>query len=243
MTILQITDLHLSHDNVNLHKVDTRGNFLALLRKAVSMEPDLLVLTGDICYEAADPKVYGWVREQLEHSGLPYVVIGGNHDETDTLVRVFSYHHRLTAGELYFVHPIGDRQLVFLESSTGQVSDRQLEWLAAVLSRRQDAALVFMHHPPLSADVPFMDEHYPLRNGAAVRQVLEAAPVPVHVFCGHYHVERSLIRKNLTVHITPSCYFQLDAASVDFRIDHFRAGLRCIRIQDDGTLATTVVYL
>lgn len=242
MTILQITDPHLSHDNTNRHGVDTRGNFLTVLHAAVSMRPDLLVLTGDICYETPEPKVYRWVREQLAESGLPHVVIGGNHDDTDTLARAFDCRHWQTDGELYFTYPVGRHRLVFLESSQGHVSDRQLAWLAAELSPRREPVLLFMHYPPLPAGVPFMDTHYPLRNAEALRKVLETAPVPVQVFCGHYHVERALQVGRLTVHITPSCYFQLDAGTADFRIDHFRAGFRFIRLTDDGILATSVIY-
>ena len=99
-----------------------------------------------------------------------------------------------------------------------------------------------MHHPPMEAGVPFMDGKYPLQDMEAVQAVLFEHPHRIAIFCGHYHVEKSLQLRNLNVFITPSSFFQIDQFSPEFKVDHHSIALRVIDVVG-GQLRTTVRYL
>ncbi|MEY3367049.1 MAG: hypothetical protein RI973_204 [Bacteroidota bacterium] len=242
MKIAQITDLHVSVDNANSFGVDVRKNFLDILQAARESSPDLMVLTGDLCFDQADAAVYSWIKSCLDNTGVPYAVIGGNHDESSALARVFQTEHLLRAGELYFHLRIREHELFFLETSRGFVSPQQLKWLEQELSGLDREVVVFMHHPPLIGGVRYMDLHYPLQNMGDIQALFHDFPHAVSVFCGHYHTEKTLHCRNLAVHITPSTYFQIDWRQEKFRVDHLRIAFREILLRQDGAIESTVVY-
>ncbi|MFQ5447482.1 MAG: metallophosphoesterase family protein [Saprospiraceae bacterium] len=243
MKIIQITDLHISNEGEDTFGVDVRQNFQDVLFKIKAFPPDFIVLSGDICYDSGDRLIYQWVKSQLDHAGLPYAVIGGNHDDAKTMAGAFQVEHLLKGEELYFKRTIGQHPVLFLETSKGLVSPTQLIWLEAELRRLTRDAVIFMHHPPLPGGVPHMDTLYPLQNMGEVQEVFFNFPHHISVFCGHYHVEKVLCKRNLTVHITPSTYFQMDWHTENFSVDHLRPGFREIDIRPDGVVDSTVVYL
>jgi Icc protein len=87
-----------------------------------------------------------------------------------------------------------------------------------------------------------MDENYPLQNMDVVQGILFNHLRPLPIFCGHYHVEKTLCARNLTIHLTPSTFFQIDWSSRNFKIDHFRTALREIILRPDGIVESTVIY-
>jgi len=69
-------------------------------------------------------------------------------------------------------------------------------------------------------------------------EILVAYGQPVNVYSGHYHVEKTINRANVTVHITPSCFVQIDQYREDFQVDHHRIALRVITLQEKEILST-----
>ena len=242
MKLIQITDLHVGSENEFTHGVDVRQNFLDILRAAASYTPDLVVVSGDLAFDTPDEGVYRWMKAQLDGMGMPYAIIGGNHDNSTLLAQVFGLEHLLTDGDLYYKLVAGGRSLLLMETSSGTVSASQIAWLAHELVQLGGPAVLFMHHPPILSGVPFIDINYPLLNMAEVQAVLYLHPYPTAVFCGHYHVEKTICSKNLTVHITPSTYLQIDGRHEEFQIDHYRPALREINLRDDGVVESAVVY-
>jgi Icc protein len=182
------------------------------------------------------------MKTQLDALGIPYAIIAGNHDDSTLLANVFGLENLLTDGDLYYRLPLHGHDLLLLETSKGTVSASQLAWLEAELAALNGPAIIFMHHPPVEGGVPYMDVNYPLRNMEEVQSILLRHPFPVYVFCGHYHVEKMLCLKNLTVHITPTTYFQMKWQEPVFQLDHLRIGLREILLRPDGVVESTVVY-
>ncbi|MEI6578333.1 MAG: metallophosphoesterase [Eubacteriales bacterium] len=82
--ILQITDLHKSDDDV-YEDVNT-----CLLRKlAVSQNPDLVVITGDITMSGTKEQIIGNVSEIMTAFGdysIPVAVVFGNHDSESGVI-------------------------------------------------------------------------------------------------------------------------------------------------------------
>lgn len=245
MRVIQITDIHIGTEGEPTRDVDVRGNFLTMLDMAAQWQPDYLVFSGDLCYSTADAATYKWIREQIEQLSLPYDVIPGNHDETALLARMFDREHLLLPdGAMAFERNMAGFSFLFLDTSVGVLSESQIEWLIPHLQKCVRPQVIFMHHPPLKAGVPFMDNKYPLRQPEHFLEVVATrTSQPVHVFCGHYHVEKTIHAGHLHVHITPSTFFQIDSWRKDFGIDHYRPGMRVIEMSENGALAHTVRYL
>ncbi len=241
MKIIQITDLHIDREGEYPFNIDVRKNFLRILNYIKSFKPDHLVISGDLCYRDGEVEIYEWIHGVLDTVELPYSVIAGNHDDSTMLAQTFGLEHLLHDGELYFARRIGKETVLFLDSGRGSHSHRQLNWLRRQLKNAQGELIVFMHHPPNLCEVPFMDTRYALQDIEEVQKVFAAYPGNVNVFCGHYHVEKTIRLGNLLIQVTPSCFFQIDQQQQDFKVDHHRIAFREI-VLDNQQLFTTVRY-
>lgn len=233
MRIIQLTDLHVGEAGEVGYEVDNRANFLKILKAAQALNPDFLVVTGDLCLKEGSMPVYQWIKGHLDSTGIPYEVISGNHDEPGMMAEVFNKQKDLHNGELYFSRKMGNYIIPFLDTTPGKMSQDQLNWLQNCLQTIDKESIIFMHHPPMLANMPWMDARYPFQMRDAIQEILLAHPYPIHVFCGHYHIEKTVQQRNLTMNITPSCYFQIDPHSLEFKIDHYKIALREIEIDDD----------
>lgn len=243
MKIIQLTDLHLPAKGEDTMGIDVYQNFLNVLDAVQEEQPDHIVITGDLCLSAGNKSVYTAIKFQLDKLDVPYSIISGNHDDPLMLVEVFQTEHLLVGEELFYKRVLGGRKVLFLETSNGYMSEAQLNWLERELRQMRDSILIFMHHPPLLAGVPHMDSHYPLQNRDELISVLCNTPLPVMIFCGHYHVDKTLCHKNLTVQITPSTYFQIDWRMPAFAIDHYSPAYRVIELRPDHTISSSLVYI
>ncbi|MEL6862823.1 MAG: metallophosphoesterase [Bacteroidota bacterium] len=226
MKIIQITDIHIDREEERPFDIDVRTNFDRILSAALDTKPDHLIFSGDLCCRVGEMPIYEWIRERLEEQPLGFDLLAGNHDDAKMMAKCFAREHLLTNGELYYAKKLDKYHSIFLDSSKGYHSDNQLKWLKRQLLQAQGELLVFMHHPPVKAGVPFMDNKYPLKDMDKVQELLLSYSDNITVFCGHYHVERSIRLKNILVYITPSCFFQIDANYEDFKVDHHRIAFR-----------------
>ena len=219
-TISQITDIHITlKSDKTIYGIDVVANFDNVLKKVVEFSPDLLVLSGDLCFSKNDKKVYSYVKEKLDSTGLNYCVMAGNHDKTAPLAKAFGY-DITGAGDLYYSKDINNYRLIFTDSSKHRISSNQLELLLNDLKSDLKPVL-FIHHPPAYAGVPFMDRKYPLTNMEDLQEVLGIYKGDIPVFCGHYHNEKEFQHGNLNIFMTPSTYFQISD-----KTNHFKAASR-----------------
>ncbi len=242
MKIIQITDLHVGKEGEETHGVDVRQNFLDILEAVKSERPDYLVISGDLCYLEGEEEVYNWIRKQLDDLDFPYFLLPGNHDDSKRLAEAFDLENDLKDNQLFYKKSLGNQTCLFLDTSTYYLPDRQLDWLEKELSTLNGDLVIFIHHPPLNANVPFMDNKHALKNMEAVQNLLFKYPHTIQLFCGHYHVDKVICQKNLNVYITPATYFQIDWRVPEFKVDHYKIGFREIEIQN-GSLITAVRYL
>lgn len=235
MKIAQITDLHIGPDNTPVKEVDVRANFIGLLSLANSYGYDTLLLTGDLCFQNPLASIYDWIREMLEeHVKVPYFIIPGNHDESALLAVCFNLSDQLHENELYYTCKVGNKTLICMDSGIGCVSQNQKDWLKNILKSIDDEpVLLFIHHPPIEGLVPHMDMGYPLQDRKEIMEILHTSKKIIHVFCGHYHVDKIIHQGKVVVHITPSGFIQIDQRQAAFKIDHVQPGFRMIEIQDD----------
>lgn len=241
MRIAFVTDLHIGLEGEDTYGIDVRKNFLAVLTAAMASAPDYLVLGGDLCYSHGDEAIYPWIKAQLDNCGIAYHFISGNHDNPAMMANALGRKSAIKEGQLYYCAAMGAHQAIFLDTTNGHIDRNQLVWLKNQLDQASQEVLIFMHHPPVLAGVPFMDNNYPLINHDEILHLLTELAKPVYVFCGHYHVEKTISKKQVSVFITPSCFFQIGQSAPQFEVDHYRPGWRLIDITP-GELKTTVRY-
>lgn len=241
MKIIQITDLHVDDEGGFPFNIDVRKNLIRILTAIKKQKPDHLVVSGDLCYRDPKADIMQWVKEVLDYSGMRYSVIAGNHDDSEMMAEVFNIKHLLNDEELYYAKKIGKETILFLDTAKGFLSKKQSNWLSRQLKNADEDVIVFMHHPPVKAGVAFMDNRHPMQYIEKVQKIFFEYPANIHVFCGHYHVEKTIRVKNLSVHITPSCFFQIDHHSPEFKVDHHRIGYREL-VFENQVLTSTVRY-
>ena len=237
--IAQLTDVHIGQAGEDTFGVDVRSNFKRVLAQALRDGADEVLITGDLAYRSGEPDIYAWIAEQLDAVSTPCWVLPGNHDDVAMMQEAFG--KRMYARTVV-VRDIGARRLIFVDSSAGSVDEAQRTAVAEYLSDVSASPLVFLHHPPALLGVPYMDDGHALQNHEQVLDVLRGASTSVHVFCGHYHVERSLQVDSVSIFATPSTFFQIDPRHASFVVDHRMPAYRSITF-DDLHLQTAVRWL
>lgn len=242
MRIIQVTDLHVGLANEATFDVDVRANFLGICQKIRELSPDYLVVSGDLCFDKADREIYRWLKKHLDSLEITYDLLSGNHDDPGIMAEIFEREHLLQNGTLYYQRQLEGFPYLFLDTTTGIVGKEQLKWLQEALNLQTGPVVIFMHHPPLLAGVPHMDRNYSLKNRDEVMEILLDYDKRIDVFCGHYHVDKTLSVEHLNVHITPSCFFQIDPYKEEFAVDHYRPALREIEV-NENRLSHSLIYL
>ncbi|NBC83019.1 MAG: hypothetical protein GVY19_06510 [Bacteroidetes bacterium] len=239
MKLIQITDLHIGAENEKPFDIDVRANFIRLLEALSEEKFEHLVVSGDLCYNKPDVSIYYWVKKQLDRLTSSYSIISGNHDDNYMINKIFYQQH---ADQLFFSKIIGDKKIFFLDSSPGEVSQEQLQWLENNINPLNPYEIIFIHHPPTLCEVPHMDNKHYLNNYSRLQQLLHNYNTQMHIFCGHYHLEKTVSVKNMQIYITPSNFFQIDDRKEMFAISSKRIGYRRINF-DETSMYTAVKYV
>jgi Icc protein len=231
--LAQITDLHIGPPDTIKFDAHPRAQFLATLKHAIDQKPDYIILSGDLCVDHGDLEIYQWIRRHLESCGIPYFLLPGNHDETSLMADVFDMKEVLHGSEIYYEKYFKPYHILFLDSSRGRFTIKQWQWLHDRILESNAPLLIFVHHPPVFAGVPHMDQNYAFIEQAEFVKAIKDHKHPVHIFCGHYHVGKTVHHANFTISITPSTLFQLDDSHEGFKLFHTQPGYRIIDLLDD----------
>ncbi len=243
MLIVFITDLHTGLEGESSFNIDLRQNFLDILFAINQYPYDYLVIGGDLCLHDGNRDIYQWQKAHLDALGKPYFIIAGNHDDPVLLGQTFPGLPEPTESEIYYDLTIDSQVFLFLDTSRGAISEFQKSWLKTQLHQHQSSqVIIFMHHPPTLMGVPHMDQKHALRNHVEVMQIFNETPNQKHIFCGHYHVHKSGFIGQVSVHVTPSLFFQINQYQNEFEVDHNNIAYRLIAIDHDG-IFSTVHYL
>ena len=190
MTVL----LHVSDPHFGIELAPVVEAVVALARQ---LQPDLVVLSGDIT-QRARPAQFRAARAFIDRMGAPWLVIPGNHDIAllDLLSRLWRPYarYRTAFGEvLEPCHESNDLLVLGVKTTRrrrhahGEVSAEQVERVARRLRAARDEQLrvVVVHHPLVVPPGP--DESNLLRGHALARQAWAAAGADL-VLGGHIHV-------------------------------------------------------
>lgn len=240
MKIIQITDIHIAKlGQETILDIDVWAKFKNILVEAKQQSPDLLVISGDLCYQSGERVIYEWIKAELDKTGINYRVIAGNHDDSSLMADVFNL--ASNQDECYYSEQFSDRKILFLDSAKAIFSPKQWAWLQEELVTDQPV-MIFMHHPPVLAQTPFMDKNHSFKEMEQFATVLDKAGQVVPVFCGHYHLEKNITQPTSNVFITPSSMAQINGDHPAYTLGHLTPGYRVID-WSAGQLFTEVKYL
>lgn len=241
--LAQITDTHIrAEPAARIGDADSAQSLRQVLTTLLSSHRPIeaVTLTGDLSDDGS-PQSYRRLRDLLCVLNLPMDCLVGNHDDPAAL-----------AAEL-----IGDRiqgrgafqlpgwQIVLLNSrcqgqTAGRISATELERLNAVLGASADrAALVFLHHPPVSIGSPWMDA-LGLREPEAFLEVIRRHPQIRIVAFGHIHQAFDLSRDGVRWLGSPSTCTQFMPQTLKHTYDPRPPGYRWFELYPDGAYRTGV---
>jgi Icc protein len=241
MRIFQISDLHIGQENEFPQGVDVRTNFLKTVEKIRWFNPDFIVITGDLSFKQGNKNIYRWIKNELEPFDLPVYVVPGNHDDNTLIAEVFHPDKTISSsGKLYFFSKKEDYLFIFLDSWDAQLGTQQSKWFKEVINNNdQERLFIFMHHPPVLADIPHMDGKYIFQEIDAFGELISNSGKKAHIFTGHYHFQKTIQLYNQSIYICPSTFFHLEGDQLTFQKDHDIPGFQIIDIYPEKVAVHT----
>lgn len=228
LKIGQISDIHIGEDASLVQGIDVRKNFLAAYQSESMKGLDLLVLSGDLANEDAEPGAYSYIAGILKDCKVPVCIIPGNHDRIEVMEKFFDLKGKVHNGKCYYRYDIAGSSIFFLDSTDGTISSDQLSWFEEEAAKADGEILLFVHHPPCHCDHKFMDLRYAMKNMDEVQATLSRIKNLKHIFVGHYHCEMKVELGDKIVHVTPSTQMQIDPSKSVFCLSSAAPGWRLI---------------
>ncbi len=222
VVIAQFSDLHVMAAGRNNFGVDAAAGLERCVAHLAGLDkaPDLLVASGDLV-DAGTPAEYARLRELLSRVRIPLCLMPGNHDRRAPLRQAFGDHKYLEqcgrneSGRIYYYRDVRELRIIALDSviegrDDGDLDEAQLHWLEALLDEQpQQAALVFLHHPPVATGFSRMDRiAVSVRSAERLGSIIASHPQVCAVLCGHVHRSAQAAWHGTLVSVCPSTAFQ-----------------------------------
>jgi Icc protein len=247
LRLLQFSDTHLFADpQGEIRGVRPLPSLEACLDHARRrhLPADVVAVTGDLVHD--DPRAYGALELAMDGLGAPVLLIPGNHDQPDELRRRFTRPPFQVGG----MWRAGDWTIVmlgtwFAESTNGEgrLGPDALRALDTTLSGASGRhVLVCLHHPPVDMDTASLDA-LGLLDARDFRSVVDRHDHVRGIAWGHAHQSLDLYRGKVRFMATPATCMQFKPRVEGFVTDDRPPGYRVIDLQDDGGIASEVVWL
>ncbi len=222
VVIAQFSDLHVMAAGRNGFGVDAAAGLERCIAHLAGLDtpPDLLVASGDLV-DAGTPAEYARLRELLSRVRVPLCLMPGNHDRRAPLRQAFADHAYLVQGgrneegRIHYYRDVRGLRIIALDSviegrDDGDLDEAQLHWLNALLDEQpQQAALVFLHHPPVATGFSRMDRIAVATESAErLGGIIAGHPQVRAVLCGHVHRSAQAAWHGTLVSVCPSTAFQ-----------------------------------
>lgn len=216
MLIAQISDLHIADEgSFTRNFVDANEKLDAAVAYLNGLEqrPVAVVATGDLT-DHGTPAQYEMLAEILARLELPLYLLPGNHDEREPFRERFSSEHSYmpAAGPINYTIE-GEVRMIALDTMRlghhdGELDSERLAWLDAELRRRpNDPTAIFLHHPPFTTGIWWMD-CIGLTGARALETIVRAHPQVRGVFAGHLHRPITTLWGSTMVTTAPSTTHQ-----------------------------------
>lgn len=209
MLIAQISDVHIGFernhpDEPNLQRLNR------VLDRILALDPlpDLLIASGDLT-EFGDEESYRILAGALGRCPMPVKLMPGNHDLRAALKAVFP-DAPLPGGFLQQVVESEGLRLILLDTLEegrhgGAFCEVRAAWLAEALAAAPDTpTLIFVHHPPQSVGIPWMDPSPTEPWIARLKAALAGQSQVIALASGHVHLSSHTSWAGLPLLICPS---------------------------------------
>lgn len=191
MRIVQISDTHISRAHPS-RVADLERCIDAV--NALDVQPDIVVHTGDVTHDGL-PEEYETARQLLNRLSAPYLVIPGNRDNRQELIKAFQdgQHIRVGMDFVQYSFDRRDARLICLDtasrtSNKGRFCADRLAEAERLLAADTRPSLVILHHPPFEVQTipdPFQFESW--AEAEALQALLSRHDQVRAVICGHVH--------------------------------------------------------
>ena len=160
---------------------------------AMQLRPDVVLATGDLTDDGR-PEQYELLAAILAELDVPLLLIPGNHDERGPFLDAFAATHPYLPrqGPIQYVVDDYDVRLIAVDTTRvdhhdGELDDDRLQWLDQTLTQRPDEpAVVFLHHPPFTTGIWWMD-CVGLGGARKLESIVRRHPNVQLVLAGHLH--------------------------------------------------------
>lgn len=244
-TVVQITDTHYFADsNGTLFDVNTAASLDRVIASinASRVEPEFILATGDLVHDEGAP-AYERLARDLDALSAPIYGLAGNHDMAGAVSGRYN-------GRLTFPFRVQHRAWQFFLLNTqidgevgGRLSAQQLGDLNKALAAHPGQhTIVCLHHQPVKIGSHWLDG-IGLENPNELFTVIGRFTNVRAVIWGHIHQEWDEIRAGVRLLGSPSTCAQFLPKQENFALDTKPPGWRWLRLFDDGTLETEVVWV
>lgn len=215
--LVHLSDTHLVGEGELYDAVDSEERVRQIFAELAESgaRPEALVFTGDLA-DRGEPAAYESLRALVQPAadavGATLVWAMGNHDDRAAF-RTRLLDEPPSTDPVDRVVEIGGLRVITLDSTVpghhhGELTDDQLQWLAAELSvPAPHGTVLAMHHPPVPCvqDLAVLVE---LRGQRALADVLRGTDVRA-ILAGHLHYSTSAVFAGIPVSVaSATCYTQ-----------------------------------
>ncbi|WP_375334293.1 metallophosphoesterase family protein [Flagellimonas sp. C4] len=232
--IAYITDIHLDERFPIDQGVDARKNWEIILNDVSKKGIEEIVFGGDIGEKTANQ----WFFESLKNYNLAITL--GNHDYFDEVVDHYGMEVVESQTELYYSQEYNYYKFLFLDSSSGSISQEQFNWFKKELLTEKNIIL-FIHHPILGVDTE-VDRQFALKNRNLLRTELQNLEKDVVIFCGHYHFEDERSNGNIRQYITPASSYQVEKIPDEIKVSSATFGYRIIELNKNKLNTEVILF-
>lgn len=242
MRILQITDCHLSgKPDARYRGEDAHHNLVAVLRRARTFEPDLVLASGDLS-EDASAASYRALQACFDLIDAPVLALPGNHDEAALLAEFFPG-SPLDAPAL---SEHGEWRIIRLNSCLpkrpeGRLSSDTLDGLKQMLNPAdRRPTLIALHHQPLAVGSAWIDR-YPLLEADTLLRMVDACKAVKAVVWGHVHQAFEGRRGGTAMLAGPSSVINSVPGAHRFERDPAGPACRWVELAPHGAISTGII--
>lgn len=193
LKFIHITDLHLKPPGQELWGLNPQERFERCLKdvEAWHSDAEFCIISGDLA-DAGESGAYDWLRERLESFPLTCHLMIGNHDHREAFKTHFPNSPVDESGFVQHAFETTEGRFILLDTfkggtSAGQYCQDRQSWLRNQLELATDQPVwLFMHHPPFSISIPYMDR-IKLEEHEEFAELVASHNNIRHIFYGHVH--------------------------------------------------------
>jgi 3',5'-cyclic AMP phosphodiesterase CpdA len=212
---IQLSDTHIVADTrQESHGVNTYATLSRAMTQINHLDPPpaFVIVTGDLINDD-DPQSYRVLKHLTDQLRVPTYFALGNHDLRQPFRQVILGEPQPAATPYYYTFAMAQWQCIVLDSLVegavhGALDAGQLAWLEMTLTTTSTRpTLLFVHHPPASTGIDWMDAHA-MTNGAAFLEILARHRQVRRVFFGHVHMPLNITAHGVQCTSVPSTCYQ-----------------------------------